>query len=55
MACVFLGREEVAMETIEKALEEGMPPVLLVPLCRFEQERPDFYEKYVMSLLAKHL
>jgi tetratricopeptide (TPR) repeat protein len=54
MACVFLDREEEAMETIEKALGEGMPPVLLAPLRRFEQERPDFYEKYVVSLLAKH-
>ena len=49
-----LEREEEAMEAVEKALEEGMPPVLLAPLCWFKQKRPDFYEKYVVPLLAKH-
>jgi tetratricopeptide (TPR) repeat protein len=55
MACVSLEREEEAMEAIIKALDEGMPPILLTPLRWFEQERPDFYEKQVVPLLAKHV
>ncbi len=54
MACVFLGREEEAMEVIEKALEEGMPPVLLTPLHWFKRERPNFYETCAMPLLARY-
>jgi tetratricopeptide (TPR) repeat protein len=54
MACLFLEREEEAMEAIEKALEEGMPPVLLTPLRWFEQEKHELYEKYVVPLLEKH-
>jgi tetratricopeptide (TPR) repeat protein len=53
MACAFLERREEAMESIEKALVEGMPPVLLAPLHWFAKERQDFYEKYVVSLFAK--
>lgn len=54
MVCVSLEREEEAMEAIKKALDEGMPPILLTPLRWFEQERPDFYGKYAASLLAKY-
>lgn len=55
MACVSLELEEGAMEAIKKALDEGMPPILLTPLRRFEQERPDFYEKQAAPLLEKHV
>jgi tetratricopeptide (TPR) repeat protein len=54
IARVFLGQEEEAMEAIEKALEEGMPPVLLAPLRWFEKERHNFYEQYIVLLLAKY-
>jgi tetratricopeptide (TPR) repeat protein len=54
MAHAFLGQEEEAIAAVEKSLELGLPPVLLAPLRWFEQERPDFYEKYVIPLLAKY-
>jgi hypothetical protein len=31
-----------------------LPPLLLAPLRWFEQEKPEFYEKYVVPLLAKY-
>ena len=40
------------MGAIEKALEKGLPPVLLTPLKWFAQDRPDFYRKYVVPLMA---
>lgn len=54
MVCVSLEQEEEAMKAIKKALEEGMPPILLAPLNWFEQEMPNFYRKYAMPLLAKY-
>ena len=54
MVCASLQRDEEAMTAIEKALEEGMPPVLLAPLRWFEQARHGFYRKYVVLLLAKY-
>ena len=54
MACASLGQNEEALAAIEKALALELPPVLLAPLCWFEQERPDFYQKYVVPLLAKY-
>ena len=53
MACATLGRNKEAIAAIEKALELGLPPVLLAPLCWFEQERPKFFEKYANPLLAR--
>jgi len=55
MAFLSLEREEEAVEAIKKALDEGMPPILLTPLRWFEQEKPDFYEKQVVPLLAKYV
>ena len=54
MTYAFLGQDEEATAAIEKALELELPPILLTPLRWFEQERPDFYEKQVVPLLAKH-
>jgi tetratricopeptide (TPR) repeat protein len=54
MVCASLGREEEAMEAIEKALELELPPILLTPLRWFEQDRPDFYQKYVVPLMARY-
>jgi tetratricopeptide (TPR) repeat protein len=50
MACVSLVRDEEAVAAVEKALELDLPPVLLTPLHWFEQERPDFYEKFGLEL-----
>ncbi len=54
MICAFLGQDEEAIAAIEKALDLELPPILLAPLRWFEQERPDFYGRYVIPLLAKH-
>jgi hypothetical protein len=42
------------MALVEKALENNLPPVLLAPLRWFEQDKPDFYQKYVVPLLARY-
>ena len=54
VVCAFLLQDEEAIAAVEKALELGLPPILLAPLRWLEQERPDFYGKYVVPLLAKH-
>src|SRR5205814_5046307 len=37
-------REKMAMEAIEKALEVGLPPILLTPLNWLEHDNPTFFE-----------
>jgi tetratricopeptide (TPR) repeat protein len=54
MTCVSLGRDEEATTAIEKALELELPPILLAPLRWFEQDKPDFYQKYVVPLMAHY-
>ena len=54
MVCASLGQDEEAIVAIEKSLELGLPPVLLAPLRWFEQDKPEFYEKYARSLLARY-
>ncbi len=49
-----LGRDEDAIADVKKALEIGLPPVLLTPLRWLEQERVDFCEKYVKPLFARY-
>ena len=36
---------------LEQALAFEMPPILLKPLCWFEQEKPKLYEQLVQPLL----
>jgi len=54
MSCASLGRDEEAMAAIEQSLELELPPVLLAPLRWLELERPDFYEQFVIPLLARY-
>jgi tetratricopeptide (TPR) repeat protein len=54
IVCTSLGQNEEAIAAIEKALELEMPPVLLAPLRWFEQDRPEFYQKYVVPLMARY-
>jgi tetratricopeptide (TPR) repeat protein len=54
MICVYLGRYSTAKQAIEKALEEGLPPILLTPLYWLEKDRPDFFRKYAEPLLKKY-
>jgi tetratricopeptide (TPR) repeat protein len=51
---VSLQREEEAKEAIEKALAISFPALLLVPLRWFKQDRPEFYEQYVVPLLRNN-
>jgi hypothetical protein len=53
MTCASLGLEEEARISIEKSLDLALPPILLAPLRWFEQDRPDFYQKYVVPLMAR--
>jgi tetratricopeptide (TPR) repeat protein len=54
MVLAYLGKEDEAIAAIEKSLELRLPPVLLTPLRWIEQDRPDFYKKYVVELLARY-
>jgi hypothetical protein len=54
MICAYLEQDEEAIAAIEKALELELPPILLTPLRWFEQDRPDFYQKYVVPLMARY-
>ncbi|HEY6284926.1 MAG TPA: tetratricopeptide repeat protein, partial [Ktedonobacteraceae bacterium] len=54
MAYAFLGREEKAIAAVEGSLELELPPILLTSLRWFEQDRPDFYQKYVVPLMARY-
>jgi tetratricopeptide (TPR) repeat protein len=54
MTCASLGRDEEAIATIERSLDLNLPPILLTPLCWFEQDRPDFYRQYVVPLMARY-
>jgi tetratricopeptide (TPR) repeat protein len=53
MACASLGNDADAIAAIEKALALELPPVLLAPLHWLAEERPDFYEKQAVPLLAR--
>ncbi len=54
MTYASLGREEDAITAIERPLDLGMPPILLTPLRWFEQDRPEFYQQYVVPLMARY-
>jgi hypothetical protein len=54
MACAAMGQEEEAIAAIERSLTLEMPPILLTPLRWFKRDRPDFYQKYVVPLMARY-
>jgi tetratricopeptide (TPR) repeat protein len=54
MAWASLGQNEEAVAAIERAVAMGLPPILLAPLCWFEQKRPDFYEEHLVLLLTNY-
>jgi tetratricopeptide (TPR) repeat protein len=53
MTYASLGREEDAIAVIERSLALELPPVLLTPLRWFEQDRPKFYQQYVVPLMSR--
>ena len=54
MTHASLGHSEDALAAIERSLELELPPILLTPLRWFEQDRPEFYQKYVVPLMARY-
>ena len=56
MLCAYYyrGRTLVAREAVEKAVEVGLPPVLLRPLHWLEKDVPEFYEQHAAPLLAQY-
>jgi len=54
MTYASLGQEEEAISSIKRSLELDLPPILLTPLRWFEQDKPDFYQKYVVPLMARY-
>jgi tetratricopeptide (TPR) repeat protein len=55
IVCASLGRDEEAIAAIEKSLEEfELPTILLTPLHWFEEDRPEFYQRYVVPLLSRY-
>lgn len=54
MACAFLGQDAEAMASVTKALDLHLPPILLVPLRWLEKERLEFYEQYIVPILATY-
>jgi tetratricopeptide (TPR) repeat protein len=54
MAYTSLMQDEAAIAAVEQSLELELPPILLTPLRWFEQDKPDFYQKYVLPLMARY-
>jgi len=54
MAYTSLMQDEAAIVAVEQSLELELPPILLTPLRWFEQDKPDFYQKYVVPLMARY-
>ena len=54
MTYASLGQDEQAIAAIEQSLALGLPPILLTPLRWFEQDRPDFYQQYVLPLMDRY-
>ncbi len=45
---------EIAFEVIEKALADGLPPVLLTPLYWLQKDKPQFFAQYAKPLLESY-
>lgn len=54
MICAYLGHHTTAKESIEQALQAGLPPILLTPLFWLEQDSPQFYQEYAEPLLKRY-
>jgi hypothetical protein len=54
MVYASLMQDEAATAAVEQSLELKLPPILLTPLRWFEQDRPDFYQKYVVPLMVRY-
>ncbi len=54
IAYASLAQDAAAIAAIEQSLELDLPPILLTPLCWFEHDRPDFYQKYIVPLMTRY-
>jgi tetratricopeptide (TPR) repeat protein len=53
IAAALQGEPEIAWQAIEKAVDMGLPPLLLTPLYWLQSSCPDFFEKYARGLLQR--
>lgn len=53
MTCAYQERDDEAMQALEKALQKGLPPLLLVPLYWLSGRRPGFFLVYARPLLKR--
>lgn len=51
IVCAFMGWDEEAAAALKQALDWGVPALLLAPLHWLKEERPDFYEQFIVPLL----
>lgn len=54
MICAYLDRSEIAVQSLDQALQDGLPPILLTPLYWLEQDSPYFYREYAEPLLRRY-
>jgi len=54
MFLALLGRYEEAREKVDKAQEQGLPPLFLRPLYWLETQQGDFFQQYARPLLTYH-
>jgi tetratricopeptide (TPR) repeat protein len=54
MICAYLGLDLEALSSIQKSLELDLPQALLVPLQWFKKDKPRFYKRHAISLLAQY-
>ncbi|EFH83713.1 tetratricopeptide repeat protein [Ktedonobacter racemifer] len=56
MLCAYYyrGKPHLAVEAIEQALANGLPPVLLRPLYWLREDNPAFFEQYARPLLERY-
>jgi tetratricopeptide (TPR) repeat protein len=52
IVCASLGRDEEAAAALKQALDWGVPALLQTPLDWLREDRPEFYERYVVGLYA---
>ncbi len=53
IVCASLGRDEEAAAALKQALDWGVPALLQAPLDWLREDRPEFYERYVVGLYAE--
>jgi hypothetical protein len=57
LAYYYRGKSHAAevVESIERAVQDGLPPILLTPLYWLEKDTPAFFTQRIQPLLQKYL